>query len=75
VSRWKKYYRCHCTECGKNCAAIPVGGDYLNAVYPAKHKGSDGETCGGTWMEIGPLLEPDDYSAKPADEEAGKEGV
>jgi hypothetical protein len=66
MSRWKKYYRCHCTECGKNCAAIPVGGDYLNAIYPAKHKGLDGTTCEGTWREIDKLLDPDDKSELPS---------
>jgi hypothetical protein len=36
-----------CRFCGRNVRVRPAGGDWLNDIYPERHKNAQGENCEG----------------------------
>ncbi len=43
-----------CRYCGKTVGLRPMGGDWLNAIYPIKHTGKNGEPCEGLYRDVRP---------------------
>lgn len=49
-----------CRHCGKIVRVRPSGGDWLNAIYPIRHKDKNGNPCRGWTREVqtSELIEP-----------------
>jgi len=43
-----------CIYCGKTVGLRPSGGDWLNAIYPVRHTGKDGQPCAGLYRDVKP---------------------
>jgi hypothetical protein len=44
-----------CKQCGKVTSLRAPTGNYLDALFPRKHRDKDGSVCEGTWSETEPL--------------------
>lgn len=56
----RKTYSTKCKHCFKIVRVKPSGGDWLNDIYPIRHKNKHGARCDGMFQEVATkdLIEP-----------------
>jgi hypothetical protein len=52
-----------CAECGKDCSTVAAYGDWLNAIYPFRHR-VNGKVCVGSFREIKKLTDNGSFNGK-----------